>query len=461
MSDVTTLLSLDSIVVACGLILGYIAGLIPGVGLIVLLVLTYPFLLDLSLLQMVLFYMSAGVAGQFAGSVSATILGVPGETSSLPAVKEGHALFINRQGNFAISGAAIGSAVGAFVTLAFVLAVMPYIIDLIVNYFNNNVQLTLLLFASVIVIFLYGNDWAMNTALFSFGIWLGSIGYNQHLMRFTQEAWIPYDLLPDLKFGLPFFPVIVALYVIPVMIVATDFKVSQHFKTYTDLSTVVEHLISYCKTIKQSLSGSFIGSILGMVPHVGVVLSTNIAYGITRRSREKQGQYINGKGDLPSLVAAETANNSAQFVQLLPLILIGIPISTSEAILLSLIDTKNVVINHTNFVATGLFDTMVWYFIMVNFVCLMLSWPLVKYVNWFNKFSMRNIFLVTLALLVILLFYMGYREMSGVYYLVTFLVLLPIGYLLRHTETICIVLGFILGDKIIESAKIFYVIWFT
>ena len=78
-----------------GIFLGLIAGVLPGIGNVVTLILVYPFITDFDLFQIVLFYMCLAGSSQYTGSVVATTLAVPGETSSLPAVTEGHRMFLS------------------------------------------------------------------------------------------------------------------------------------------------------------------------------------------------------------------------------------------------------------------------------------------------------------------------------------------------------------------------------
>ena len=68
-----------------GTVLGFLAGLIPGVGNVVMLLITYPLISDATLFQMLLYYLALISSTQFSGSVVATVFGVPGESSSLPA----------------------------------------------------------------------------------------------------------------------------------------------------------------------------------------------------------------------------------------------------------------------------------------------------------------------------------------------------------------------------------------
>src|SRR5210317_718732 len=103
----------DITVMLMGVAFGYLSGLIPGIGLVILLLVSYPMLITWDLFHLLLFYMSAASAAQFSGSVIATTMGIPGESSSLPAVKEGNAMFYSGRGHLAISSAAMGSTLGA------------------------------------------------------------------------------------------------------------------------------------------------------------------------------------------------------------------------------------------------------------------------------------------------------------------------------------------------------------
>ena len=105
-----------------GVVAGTIAGLIPGVGIFATLLLLYPFILDLSFTDAFVFYLALVSTTQYVGSVTATVFGMPGEASSLPAVYEGNALFKQGKGSLAISGAAIGSVLGGLLTLALVIS---------------------------------------------------------------------------------------------------------------------------------------------------------------------------------------------------------------------------------------------------------------------------------------------------------------------------------------------------
>jgi len=164
------ILSADILTMLAGSITGFIAGLVPGVGLVILLLISYPFILDLSLFQLLLYYLAACSASTFSGSIISTTMGIPGDSSSLPAVKEGNAMFNDQRGHFAISNAALGSVVGSFFAVLSVLLVLPFAVKIISNFYNNNIQLAILTLSSTIIIFMYGTSIWRNICLYLFGM---------------------------------------------------------------------------------------------------------------------------------------------------------------------------------------------------------------------------------------------------------------------------------------------------
>jgi TctA family transporter len=76
----------------CGILLGMVAGLVPGIGMTTMVMSMYLVLLSFDAGQILIFYFCLLAASQYFGSIPAIFLGVAGESSSNPAVTEGHAL---------------------------------------------------------------------------------------------------------------------------------------------------------------------------------------------------------------------------------------------------------------------------------------------------------------------------------------------------------------------------------
>lgn len=446
----------DATHVLAGVACGYFSGFIPGVGNLVTLFLVYPLLLDSTLLQLLLFYMALTSVSQFSGSVVATVFGVPGEASSLPAVREGKRLFSRGLGNIAISNAAIGSMIGAFIALGMVLLALPSAVELIVKFYNNNVQSVILLLASFSVILLLGHSKIQNIFVFALGFLLSCIGEMSVPPTVFAYDYLPYDTFPELLVGLPLFPVMVSLYVFPVLLqVKAQFKNFETDRVYEDKTPALLHIKEFFKNISSSIRGSIIGSFIGLVPHVGTAVGTNLSYAFERFLGKRKGTYSDN-GDIKSLVSAETSNNATNMTGLMPLLLIGIPITGSETLLLAIIEINTYIINYTTTIETNLFLHLCLWFVIVNLIGLILCWPAVKYVNILQKINMNYMLIGTGILLIGLVLYTGSLDYEMWYHLTIMLVLLPLGYLLRKAEPLVLMIAFMLQAKILEAFYAFY-----
>ena len=446
----------DATHVLAGVACGYFSGFIPGVGNLVTLFLVYPFLLDSTLLQLLLFYMALTSVSQFSGSVVATVFGVPGEASSLPAVREGKRLFSRGLGNIAISNAAIGSMIGAFIALGMVLLALPSAVELIVKFYNNNVQSVILLLASLSVILLLGHSKIQNVFVFALGFLLSCIGEMSVPPTVFAYDYLPYDIFPELLVGLPLFPVMVSLYVFPVLLqVKAQFKNFETDRVYEDKTPALLHIKEFFKNIGSSVRGSIIGSFIGLVPHVGTAVGTNLSYAFERFLGKRKGTYSDN-GDIKSLVSAETSNNATNMTGLMPLLLIGIPITGSETLLLAIIEINTYIINYTTTIETSLFLHLCLWFVIVNLIGLILCWPAVKYVNILQKINMNYMLIGTGVLLIGLVLYTGSLDYEMWYHFTVMLVLMPLGYLLRKTEPLVLMIAFMLQAKILGAFYAFY-----
>ena len=446
---------LDISFLAFGTSMGFIAGLIPGVGNVIMLLMLWPFLFDATMQQMLLFYLALISACQFSGSVVATVFGVPGESSSMPAVYEGNKMFHRGVGNYAISNAAIGSVLGSAFSVLAVYALLPWAVYFIQNFYNNNVQIIILFISVSSILFLLGTNLLVNIGIFALGFLLSMVGWQDIPFGYFLADIVPYDTFIGLKGGIPFFPVVVALYVFPVLLSSYQSSmVLESNRDYEDNTPWRDHFKEFGANLASAFRGSAFGAFIGLVPHVGTSIASNLSYAVEKRLGIKRKTY-NKNGDIKSLVAAETANNSTGFTSMMPLLLLGIPITTSEAILLSLIDANSFDINYKSTLDAGMFETLVVYFVLVNIVCFTISWPMVQYVNYLKKVKLSTILALTMLTIFALVCYNGYIEHSLGYFIGITLVLMPIGYMLRKTDPLIVVIAFVLQDRILQSCITF------
>ena len=223
---------------------------------------------------------------------------------------------------------------------------------------------------------------------------------------------------------------------------------------------LLTHIVAYKQNFFAGLRGSVIGSFCGLVPHINNTLSSNLSYFVEQKIGRKNNSY-NENGDMKSLVSAETANNSATLMTLMPLLMLGIPITVSEAVLLNILDRNLILVNYTTTITSGLFYELSFYFVLANAIGLCVAWPLVNHIHILYRIPLKVLFSIIMLILTMLLTYVGYTHGNVGYYFGVFLALAPIGYLLRKKDTLVIILAFILSDKIVSAVYRGYIIFFS
>ena len=163
-----------------GIGMGLISGLIPGVGNFVLLLLAWPFLYNFSVMELLIIYVSMASISQFIGSIPAIVFGIPGESSSFPAVQESKRLNTVEEVSKSISGSAFGSAFGGIVVAGLCFYFVQYL-DLIKHFYSTKLLVGLLLTVCFVMVLTIDNKWWVNILLIISGLLLGSIGYNSYL----------------------------------------------------------------------------------------------------------------------------------------------------------------------------------------------------------------------------------------------------------------------------------------
>lgn len=417
-----------------GIAIGTIAGFMPGIGIFTSLTILYPLLSNIDTLNLLVFYVSLASTTQYIGNITSTVFAVPGEASSLPAVKEGYPMFLRGQGNLAISGCAIGSFVGGIAALGLTVAVAQYLPG-IYNFYGSYAQSTTLILIVLLVCLFSGPVWiAIATA--ALGYALSKIGCDPG----AEACFMTFDN-NDLTTGLPFISVASAIYILPTLLKTTSFAPSSNKISLTDYSGQFRYWV---KNYSSSIRGTIIGFFAGFTPGVSTATSSNLAYTIEKWIQTRKGRY--SIGNYPSLVSAETANNAGAFTTLLPLLVLGIPLAASEALIYELVISKGTVIGQS-------FDLSLFYLIAValvitNFIALMIAWPLSGVVLQLHKINLKYFNLAIVFILILTVAYSGGQSYQLVYYLTVFLVLVPVGLLLRNVNTLPLIFLFLLQDRI-------------
>ena len=432
-----------------GIVFGTIAGLIPGFGLTATMAMVGFWFATNHAVDILSFYIGMLCASQYVGSMMAISFGVPGESSSMPAVREGHPLFKRGQGSIAIGTTAISSFLGSIISVAFFFSIIVAIQHLLLLW-NNSVQVVIYTVAMVLVASISDNKWWISLLFVLLGLHFGLTGHNYGI----NWDYATFDQ-PWLYSGLPMIPLVLGLFVVPELWKANqqastgitpkfDFAVVENFK----LCLANWWVITY---------SSIIGFICGLVPSLTTRLASNLSWMVQKQIEIKKQRY-DAPGNLNCLVSAETSNNAATFSVLLPLLLLGIPITSSEFIVYEFmsksyddLNVEWVLDNSTRLLGT---------FFLVNVVCLILAWPLAGNVMKIASIPKKYLAVILTAMIVFPVVYTGYVNGLLTFYIGSFMFFATLGLILRKYDTMPIVFAFLISNQFIAGFVRFYQIHF-
>lgn len=427
---------------------GIIGGLLPGVGGFVVMVTAFPLLVNLDPVNVIIFYVVMISLDQYFNNTSAILMGMPGVSTSIPTVIEGHTMFRRGDGDKAIMFSAISSWICSAFGVTFILICLP-ILFLFYELWNSSVQAIIFALTFLSIVLFSPNKVWINCFLFFGGLFLGWIGfdeaYNTHNLTFH---WPPlYD-------GLPIMSVIVALFVLPKFL---QTYLTNHTTVVWPKLTVGKYLQSFKKIIKYRATlfrSGLIGSIGGFVPGLTYSASSIFAYYIEKLYRRDKYK----EGDVRCLIASEGSNNAGVFTQMIPLLFLGIPITASEALIYNILEMKGVPLTLEWFQNT--FALVVGCFMLSSTIGLFVAGKYINLFSFLHGMSISKIYIFVAFLLLFMIWWLGNVTMNGWDNLLITGVLAVLGVALIRLDTSPLIFGFLLHDTIFWVFKRLYVIYF-
>ena len=139
------------LIVPCivGIMLGVFSGVLPGIGTFVSLLLIFPYLIELQPIQILICYVAITSISQYVSSIPAIVIGIPGESSSMPAVLESKNLKTVQDIQQSIVGSAVGSTFGGLIVVIMCWLFLEYIMTMLLSF-----DTTIMFFIYVLLIFL-------------------------------------------------------------------------------------------------------------------------------------------------------------------------------------------------------------------------------------------------------------------------------------------------------------------
>lgn len=315
-----------------GVAIGFVVGILPGLGGAVALALMLPFTFSMDPTSAFAFLLGANAVTATTGDITSVLFGVPGEGISAAVIVDGHPMAKNGEAGRALGAALMSSLVGAIFGALFLALAIPIVRPLVLSIASPEFFMLALL-GITFVASLSGESMIKGLAVGGIGLTLAMVGLDpiEGIPRYTLEPVIGISRSLFLWDGINIVSVTVGLFAIPEIIDLAVKGTGISERSGEKLGGVMQGVKDTFTHWKLVFRCSALGAYIGLIPGLGGGPAQWMAYAHAVQSSPGGGF---GKGRVEGVLGPGAANNSKEGGSLIPTLAFGVPGSVSMAILL-------------------------------------------------------------------------------------------------------------------------------
>ena len=299
-----------------GVLLGTLIGVLPGIGPVPTIAMLLPITYALPPVSALIMLAGIYYGAQYGGSTTAILVNLPGEASSVVTCLDGYQMARQGRAGKALAIAAIGSFIaGTFATLL-VAAFAPPLAEVALK-FGPAEYFSLMVLGLIAAVVLASGSLVKAIGMIVLGLLLGIIGtdVNSGLQRYSFG-------IPELSDGIGFVVVAMGLFGFAEIIVNLEHR--EHREVFTNkVSGLMLKWDEFKEALPAILRGTGIGSVLGILPGGGALLSAFASYTLEKKLAKDPSRF--GKGAIQGVAGPESANNAGAQASFIPMLTLGIP----------------------------------------------------------------------------------------------------------------------------------------
>jgi putative tricarboxylic transport membrane protein len=306
--------------------LGLLCGAMPGISSTMTISLLISLTYGMSPFNGLLILIAAYTASTFGGSISATLLNVPGTPAAAATALEAYPMAQRGEAGRAIGIATVQSFTGGILGTLILLFSAPLVAELALR-FGPWEYFWFSIFGIFICANLSGESTIKGLIAGIFGILFSLVGVDplHGVLRYTFG-------IPQLEGGISYIPALIGLYGVAEAL--SEFIKTTEGVVIHPKSGVLPPLKEYVRGLWLSLKVTFLGFLIGALPGTGANIAAWIGYDHAKRVSKHPERF--GKGNPEGIVGAETANNACCAGVYLPLLTLAIPGDATTAIVLGM-----------------------------------------------------------------------------------------------------------------------------
>ena len=316
-----------------GVLLGTLIGVLPGIGPLATIAMLLPITFELDTLSALIMLAGIYYGAQYGGSTTAILVNMPGESSSVVTCLDGHQMARQGRAGSALAVAALASLLAGCVGTLFVAAFAPAL-AVVSQRFQSPEYFALMLFGLVAAVVLAQSSIAKALAMTVLGLSFGLIGTNvtSGTVRFTFG-------IPQLFDGVDF--VVVAMGLFGLAEVLRNLERGDHQRQVSAIGSLWPTRAEARRAWPAALRGTFLGSLLGILPGGGAIFVRPSAPTCWRSGSPRTRRDF-GKGAIEGVAGPEAANNAGAQTSFIPLLTLGIPSNPVIALLMGAMVIKGI-----------------------------------------------------------------------------------------------------------------------
>jgi TctA family transporter len=312
-----------------GLPLGVVIGLLPGLSGITALAFLIPFTFGMNPLVGIAFLLASYAAVSQGGSMTAIVLGVPGEVPNAATVIDGYPMAKAGRAGEAIGAALMASALGGLFGCVLLALLLPVIQPVVLS-FASPENFVLAVAGICFIAVLSSGSPRRGLIAGAFGVFLSLFGYSP--TEGVPRFWMGFDYLLD---GFRLVPLAMGLFAMPEILdlMRSGASIAQGGASEKiSMRQVLQGAMAVFRYPGVFFRSCAIGSVIGMMPGVGGATAPFVAYAAAKQTAGHPETF--GSGRIEGVIAPEASSNAKEGGALVPTLALGIPGSSSMALLL-------------------------------------------------------------------------------------------------------------------------------
>ena len=353
-----------------GCLIGTAIGVLPGIGPALTVAMLLPITAHVEPTASMILFAGIYYGAMYGGSTTSILLNTPGETGSMVTAMEGNLMAKSGRAGAALATSAIGSFVAGTVATVLVTLFAPSIADYALR-FGPPEYFALMVLAFTTVSAVLGQSMLRGMTSLVLGLAVGLIGIDQISGQARYTGGIP-----ELVDGIEVVLVAVGLFAVGEALYTVLYEGRQD-ASQNRMTSLLMSKSDWRRSWPAWLRGTLLGFPFGTIPAGGTEIPTFLSYGLEKKLARHPEEF-GSVGAIEGVAGPEAANNATVTATLVPLLTLGIPTSTTAAILLSAFQNYGIQPGPTLFQTSS---ALVWALIaslyIGNAMLLVLNLPLV------------------------------------------------------------------------------------